>query len=197
MNTQPDNVELALWLEDEMSADELASFQQRGEISPEHFAERERLRNWKSLMGRGFPSEIEPPYPDFFNARVAKEIRAAQMLPPQAFAKKTSWRAWLLPPSALAALALAFWLGGMMQGSGKRDQQISQIPAPRPSFYVPEEGVKAELVGNSRTATVIVLQGVQPISNELTLTDTARTSLSQNPASAIGMEHGSAKLLAE
>lgn len=175
MNTTPDETRLAMWLEDELHGEELAEFEAWVADRPEHLAAREDVRRWRRMLSESLPSEEEPPYPDFFNHRIAKSI---QDLAPAAVVvtkPKYSLRSWFMPLAACAGMVLAFWLGGQRS----KTPEIDVTGAPRaipvePILYTPEKGVTAEWFDSRlASATVIVLSGVQAIPDDTDFSETA------------------------
>jgi hypothetical protein len=175
MNTTPDETRLALWLEDELHGEELTAFDAWVADRPEHLAAREDMRRWRRLMAEGLPREEEPPYPDFFNQRIAKSIRDLTPVPAAVSKPRFSLSSWFMPLTACAGMVLAFWLGG------KRNAipEIDVTGAPRaipvePILYTPEKGVTAEWFDSLQaSATVIVLNGVQAIPDDTDFSETA------------------------
>lgn len=177
MNTTPDEVLLALWLDDELEGEELARVESWALTQPDQLAAREETRAWKKMMAAALPSAEEPPYPDFFNSRVEREIRALQARPEPAapVARPSFWR-WLFPATAFAGMALAFWVGTQAHGParGAVTAKAGQNDAATPVWYTPEQGVNAEWVkGPGTSSTVILLQGVNAIPDTLDFTETA------------------------
>ncbi len=165
MNTTPDEVKLALWLDDELDGEELAAVEAWARTRPEHLAAREEARRWRNTIRSVVPASEEPPFPDFFNSRIAKAIREAEPRPALPAARTPWWRGWLLPSSAFAGMALAFWLGTLTDGA-----RTGGMPA----VYTPQTGVDAEWFASAPAdATVIVLQGVDAIPDSLDLGETA------------------------
>ncbi|RPJ35860.1 MAG: hypothetical protein EHM17_01085 [Verrucomicrobiaceae bacterium] len=177
MNINPDEARLALWLEDELHGEELATFEAALAGRAELFAAREEVRRWRGMMAAALPPSVEPPYPDFFNSRIAKAIREldAAPLPEPNAAGGFSWRAWFMPVAACAGMAITFWLGGLKSG---RVPEIDVTGAPRaipvePILYTPENGVSAEWIASSKAAaSVIVLSGVEAIPDATDFSET-------------------------
>lgn len=174
MNINPDDTRLALWLDDELEGQELAAFEQWVAGNPELLAAREETRRWRAMVAGTIPAECEPPYADFFNQRVQKAIHDLQPAAPVASRRRFSLRAWLMPMAACAGMALAFWIGA-------RQSTVTEIDvsgAPRaipvePVLYTPEQGVEARWFDSEGSlATVIVLDGVQAISDEIDFSHT-------------------------
>ena len=129
MNTNPDETRLALWLEDELQGDELAAFEASIVGRQDLLAMKEQARNWRRMMTAAMPSSEEPPYPDFFNHRVARSIHELEAKP-VATGKQAagfSWRSWFMPLTACSGMAFAFWLGGKQAG-GVPDIDVSGAP---------------------------------------------------------------------
>lgn len=180
MNTTPDEVLLALWLDDELQGEELAKMEAWALGQPEQLAAREEVRSWRQSVAAVIPKEIEPPYPDFFNSRIEKAIReqpqsAAPAVSAPAPAKEPFWRSWFLPVSAFAGMALAFWIGTKANSPSQGSpSMVTNGPGPVPGYYTPEQGVNVEWVkGSGGSASVIVLQGVSAIPDTLDFSETA------------------------
>lgn len=178
MNTNPDEAKLALWLDDELEGDELASFELWASSQAEHVAAREQTRQWRNLMAAALPASDEPPYPGFFNSRIAQGIREQVSQPSVNQDAKPSisfWKLFLMPLAAGACLVLAFWMG---QKSHSVTQEIDVAGAPRAIpveqiVYTPENGVNAELFASiNASATVIVLDGVKAIPDSMDFSET-------------------------
>lgn len=166
MNTNPDEITLARWLDDELSGTELAEMEAWAANNPEQIQAREELRKYRSVLKNSISANEEPPYPDFFLSRVRQGIRDLEQGAAQvpAHAAKTSfakfWSNWMLPVAACAGVVLAFAIGRQTGGS---EAPIVQ-KAIAPVLYTPEEGVAAEWVTAEKGQNaVIVLEGVTAI----------------------------------
>ena len=174
MNTHPDDTRLALWLEDELEGEELAAFEKWVAGNPELLAAREDARRWRAMMAQNIPADVEPPYADFFNHRIQKSIPDLQPAAPVASRPRFSLRSWLMPIAACAGMVLAFQLGLKKAAP----PEIDVTGAPRaipvePVLYIPENGVEAEWFDSrSAFATVIVLDGVQAIPDDIDFSHT-------------------------
>lgn len=178
MNTNPDEAKLALWLDDELEGEELASFESWATSQPEHRSAREHTRQWRTLIASALPASEEPPYPDFFNSRIVQAIR--EQAPPSSAKQqqgdaRSFWKSFLIPLTACVGLVLAFWMG---QKSHAPAQEINVAGAPRAIpveqiVYTPETGVNAELFASiNASATVIVLDGVKAIPDSMDFSET-------------------------
>ncbi|MEO5713115.1 MAG: hypothetical protein ABIT37_06470 [Luteolibacter sp.] len=191
MNTNPDEAKLALWLDDELEGEELATFEAWVLGQPEHLAAREETRRWRSMIASAVPASEEPPYPDFFNSRIAQAIREQT---PQAAVvsekRRFSWQSFLMPLAACAGMVLAFWVGTKAQPKVEID--VAGAPRAIPVeqiVYTPESGVKAELIAShDASAMVIVLDGVRAIPDSMDFSETTYVPVGREFDSTAGLE---------
>ena len=61
MNMNPDETKLALWLDDELTGDELAAMDAWAADIPEQLAAREEIRSYRKTMAAALPASEEPP----------------------------------------------------------------------------------------------------------------------------------------
>jgi hypothetical protein len=178
MNTNPDEVKLALWLDDELEGAELADFEQWIASQPEHTSAREESRQWRRMVAGALPAAEEPPYPDFFNTRVAKAIHDLERTPAPAAVPRRFWQGWLMPVAACAGMAATFWMGAMVGQPPAAPVVQGADPVTAPIVYVPEKGVDAEwFSSNEASATVIVLEGVAAIPDSTDFFSTAHVPM--------------------
>lgn len=191
MNTTPADEILALWVEDELHGPELAAVDAWASAHPEWLGHREDARRVKGLLQAALPAAEEPPYPDFFNSRIAREI-TAQAAPRAAVASvpapaRTSWWRWWMPATAFAGMALCFWAGTHVPKSAPVVVHQAPPPSPvaskyEPYLYTPEKGVKAAyFASNGGDSSIIVLEGVSAIPDSFEIPDTA--ALEEPPTS--------------
>jgi len=196
MNTTPDDVMLALWLDDELEGDEFALVEAWAADKPDQLAAREETRRWRKQFASLVPASEEPPYPDFFNSRIHRAITETANVESVARVRKVSWwrAAWWIPSAAVAGMALTFWLGTRVPYS----QPVAPVavtpaaPAISPALYTPDGEVKADYFSSAKAgATVIVLDGVAAIPDDMDFSNTAAvetpddsdfTALSDQPA---------------
>lgn len=174
----PDEEMLALWVEDELSGESAAAVDAWAAGQPEWLARREDARQIKHLLRRANMSAAEePPYADFFNSRISREIirEAVQTAPAPAREKRGMWRFFLLPAAAMAAMAFCFWAGTRVVPSPAGQPQAAPVAtATEPSLYVPEQGVTAAYFTSAPAhAEVIVLDGVAALPDSFEIPDTA------------------------
>ena len=94
----PDETRLALWLDDELSGDELAEMEAWAATQPEQLSARDELRSYKKTMSAALPASEEPPYPDFFLSRVNQGIRDLKAAEEPVSRKSEAvpfWKSWL------------------------------------------------------------------------------------------------------
>lgn len=200
MNTNPDETRLAFWLEDELHGEELVAFEQWVAGRTELLEERAKARLWREMISTALPAAEEPPYPDFFNSKVAHGICELQTMPaPAAIVPRSfTWRSWFMPMTACAGMVLAFWLGGIKH-TGPLGIDVTGAPRAIPVDplpYVPEQGVEAEwFVSAAAAATVIVLKGVDAIPDATDFSETVYLKAAREMDSTAG--RNSSQLIAE
>lgn len=179
MNTTPDELTLARWLDDDLDGAELEAVEAWAAKHPDQLAAREESRRWRGWITAAVPAEIEPPYAEFFNHRIARAIRAnstSNAVPAPTAPARTPWRHFLMPLTACAGMVIAFVLGTRMQ-SGHPEINVAGAPRAIPVDllpYTPETGVEAEYFKSpGASAMVIVLNGVGAIPDSLELIQTA------------------------
>lgn len=197
MNTTPDEVMLAMWLDDELTGEDLARFELLAAADPELWARREESRQWRGFISSSLPNELTPPYPELFNRKVMQGIRAADTKvpaaplviapPPTAGGNVLAFppRRWALPLASAACVMLAFYLGRESAGNDSIADNPSSAPTPaeitpsltttpRGPIYTPDQGVKAEwIVASDQSTGVIVLKGLAALPDSTDLTGTA------------------------
>lgn len=176
MNTTPDEVTLALWVEDELGTAAASGVDAWAAAQPEWLERREQARQIKSLLSGNLPAAEEPPYAEFFNARIAREISrgtaapAAAAVAPVVDLPGKHYR-WFLPATAVAGMVFCFWAGTRLTPA-----QVVEKPSHilTPVMYTPEKGVNADWFASEPAgAMVIVLDGVAAIPDSFELPDTA------------------------
>lgn len=182
MNTTPDEALLALWLDDELTGDELARVESWAAGQPEQLAAREEIRAWRKTIAAAVPATEEPPYPDFFNSRIMRAIRELPVEKQEAapVRAKISFWSWLFPATAVAGMALAFWVGTKSHTESPSQSVVTNKPVKDviPAWYTPEQGVNAEWAKVRGSSNVIVLQGLSAIPD------------TQDFSASISLQHG-------
>ena len=165
MNMKPDEATLALWLDDELTGENLAAVEAWAVTEPDQIAVRDEIRQWRAMLGATVPASEEPPFPDFFNSRVLQAICEAPARREVVRKPRFSWYSWLMPLAGCAGMAMAFWVGKNSQSLPEYDVAGAPRAIPvEPDVYTPETGVEAKWYSSKdATATVIVLNGVAAI----------------------------------
>ena len=193
MNMPPDDATLALWLEDELSGEDFAKVEAWAQSQLDQLAMRESARKWKAMINAGIPATEEPPYPDFFNARIARSI-SQQKAQDTHKAKPENilsfWQKFARPLAAGLGMAFTFWLGihsrsipvvetiAEMTATDEMIQLADATDDLPATVYTPVNGVSAECI-DSETATIVVLEGLAAIPDETDLT--RQTAASNSP----------------
>jgi hypothetical protein len=186
MNMPPDDAMLALWLEDELDGEDFAKVEAWAQSQPDQLAMRESARKWKAMIHAGIPATEEPPYPDFFNARITRSVsqQKSQQAPEAKPANSIPfWRKFALPLAAGVGMAFTFWLGihsrsipvvesiAEMTAPGEMTQLADASENLPATVYTPENGVRAECFdSDAASATVVILEGLAAIPKETDLT---------------------------
>lgn len=175
----PDEETLARWVDDELDAASTATVDAWASAQPEWLARREQARRLTPILRGTLPAAEEPPYADFFNARINREIaREAVPIAPAApvIAPAAGFWNWFLPATAVAGMALCFWVGtrvGPAPAAAVAGPELTAVDAV-PVVYTPEKGVKAAYYSSSPAdAMVIVLDGVAAIPDSFEIPETA------------------------
>jgi len=183
MNTKPDEIQMALWLEDELEGAERDQLDAWAAGHPELLQQRDELRAWKGWMKQALPVAESVPQPEFFQARVSREIRTldAARESSAVVARGGGWRGILLPVASAAGMAFCFWLGGRYGNgvggavaAGTAAQPVMASGALTPVLYTPESQVAAHAFNSDgAAATVIVLEGVDAMPDSFEVPDSA------------------------
>jgi hypothetical protein len=176
MNTTPDEEWLALWVDDALEGPPAAEVEAWAAARPEWLERRELARQLAPVLRSGL-AVADLPYPEFFNARIAREIarEAGGAVSPMAVRPGSLWR-WFLPATAVAGMVLCFWAGTRMVGAPPPAGAGPRVAAPAPYLYTPEKGVEAAYFASEPAdAMVIVLDGVAAIPDSFEIPETAAT----------------------
>jgi len=182
----PDEEVLALWVEDELQGAEAAAVEAWAATQPEWLEHRAQAREMKTLLRAHLPAAEEPPYADFFNSRISREIvRESQAGTPQtapafqASPRRSIWH-WFLPATAVAGMVLCFWAGTkLVPESNTSGAPLTVAPV----LYTPEKGVSADYSA-SKDAMVIVLDGVSAIPDSFEIPETAAVEAEKDEPTA-------------
>lgn len=167
MNPNPDEQQLARWLDGEMNADERASFEARLQSDPSLRGEADALLGLRDMLQTGFPKIAEVPHADFFNSQIQERIAQVRTGEKKASAAPAAEAApslfgWLLRPWLLAGAAAACVLLAVTQwqtGAGGNTVVLST--------YAPNAAVKAATYHSTEAnATVLMLDGLETMPAE-------------------------------
>ncbi len=177
MNTNPDEIRLALWLDDELTGEELVDFEASLANQPELLLAREDARQWRTTIRRVMPASEEPPHAEFFNARIARSVLEDVSLgSAEPMGRRFQWQGLWMPLAACAGMAFAF-IAGQKMSRGPAEIDVAGAPKAipvEPIIYTPDGAVDAEWFASSgAAATVIVLSGVDAIPDTTDFSATA------------------------
>ncbi len=185
MNTNPDEELLALWVDDALEGAEAAAVDAWSATRPEWLERREQARQVRPWLASGLAAAEEPPYAEFFNARITREIaRESGGAVAPTFGGARFWR-WFLPATAVAGMMLCFWAGTRLAPAPvvTAPEPVPEMTAPY--LYTPEKGVKAAYFSSEPAeAMVIVLDGVAAIPDSFEIPDTASTGGEEDESTA-------------
>jgi anti-sigma factor RsiW len=168
---------LTLWMDEALSPDDRRELEPYLVEHPELEAEREEYLRLRNELRSVLSAEVEPPYPDFFNTHLMRQIREEErqerVVERAAAAGMWGWlKPWLAP--AAAAAVVASFIAGKEFG-GTKENAVAVVPTAEvaPVVYSslstvdvrtwesPDEGV-----------TVIVLEGLDEIPSSVDLMKT-------------------------
>lgn len=167
MKTPPDETTLTLWMDGQLEGEDLQHMEAWAQQHPELLAERDAIQAMSQNIKDAVPNSVEPQYPDFFNQRIMNAIQETSTPAPAAQKSSGSFWRWLAAPLAAGAMALCFYLGTQVstQDTGAAGQSLATVS---PTVYTPDSGVQADIfVDTEQAATVIVIEGLQDIPDDL------------------------------
>lgn len=171
---------LTLWMDDALGSaerEELAPYLAK---HPELEAEREEYVRLRDELRSVLPDHVEPPYPDFFNTHLMRQIREEERVgskPVEFQSGMWNWmRPWLAPAAAVAVVA-AFLAGKEMGGGSEMaggakagDGSSSEVA---PGVYSAISSVDVTTWEDlDAGTTVIVLNGLEDIPSSVDLLKT-------------------------
>ena len=174
MNQKPDNATITRWIDGELQGEELNQVEKWVELHPELLEERELAHTLSSMIKEEIPQSIDPPSPEFFTYRVMHQIETLEKDSSQHSSRDTNqhtsqpsrfWQ-WIFAPVSLAAMALCFYLGTLVDSSSQpqlasstptNQKQILPPANTLPSVYTPDEVVSADIIRAPKTGTTVIL----------------------------------------
>ena len=169
MNNDRKEELLTRWMDDALSEEELRELEPVLAEHPELHAERtDYLRLREELRGV-IPAESEPPYPDFFNSHLERQIRESGRSEEVVASRRRSgafdrMKLWWMAPAATAAVVMAFLLGMKSAQPNFGETMISA--APGSEVYSPLASVSTEVILDKESeATLLVVEGLDPLTD--------------------------------
>jgi hypothetical protein len=169
-NQAPDEAMLTLWIDGELSGDELAA-----------------VRAMQSNIQANMPASVEPPYADFFNQRILQAIEnekaesAARVRSTGSQWLGNKLNKWLALPAAAAAMVMCFYMGTQVSHMPDSVAPVAAVSAVsvEPAIYMPDGDVRANIFSSDDNgATVIVLEGLEDIPDDFEIVGEPRHSRS-------------------
>lgn len=173
------------------------SAEERGELEPllkahpELEAEREEYLRLRDELRAVLPAEVEPPYPDFFNTHLMRQIEREGWETtgsPAARERAGFWK-WLGPwlaPAAAAAVVAAFIAGREMGGGGQAPVAVAPAVGTAPAVYSAIATVDVRTWQSPDDgATVIILDGLQEIPSSVDLLETTAALEEADPGNDV------------
>lgn len=171
---QPEKETIIAWMNGELKGDALSSIESWADENPA-MAEKLSVELESSFDAcAGIPQQLEPPHPDFLNAKIRQVIEQGELAATVPEITMTSDGVfsklqWLLAPLSLAAMALCFFLGTQYADKANTAGAVAKIEGNEKDednvVYVPSEEVSVEQF-DSDLATVIILEGLEPIADD-------------------------------
>ena len=165
---------IARWIDGELDQKEKIEFEKLYDARPDFYNSlRAEANASKDLLKRSFEFEKEIPYGDFFNNQIRKKIQSDDFDSDSSSGFLFDVLAWLRSPFTWAATAcfIAFILVSPQSGVNGQDNIIVSTYSPDPSVSI----VSAEF-NEKANATVIVLEGLEPVPDETDFNENHITS---------------------
>lgn len=166
------------WLDDDLNAEELAAYEAGWSGNSSEWQERDEVRALKRILHENVAGHEEPPYEEFFNARIRNQILQQERFRSAKGMLGADWRkrGWLAAAACLA-MVISFWSGTRMRDPSPAIAEVNVEGAPKAIpvnllVYSPVIGVEAEHF-SSANGTVIVLNGVPAIPDSVDFQSTA------------------------
>ena len=162
------------WIDGELNPKEKIEFEKLYDARPDFYNSlRAEANASKDLLKRSFEFEKEIPYGDFFNNQIRKKIQSDDFDSDSSSGFLFDVLAWLRSPFTWAATAcfITFILVSPQSGVNGEDNIIVSTYSPDPSVSI----VSAEF-NEKANATVIVLEGLEPVPDETDFNENHITS---------------------
>jgi len=158
---------LTRWMDDGLSDEELRELEPVLTEHPELHEERADYARLREELRTAVPSEIEPPFPDFFNSHlerlVREEGRGVDKTRQSEGAFNRLW-IWWMAPAAAAAVVMAFLLG--MKSAQPANHGGMVDAAAGSEVYSPLAEVSTEVILDRESdSTLLVVEGLAPLAD--------------------------------
>lgn len=158
------------YLDGELDPAARADFEGRLTAEPELRRETDQMDRLAAVLRQQSPA-ADPPYPDFFNSHLLRQIEQEQAAPPVAPASRGAGFAWLRLPWLVAAGATALAVFSLIRGDGPPGSTIDPHRTAVVSTYAPDPGIGSTVFfADDAGATVIELTGLDDIPDEQVVT---------------------------
>jgi len=161
---QPDKETILMWINGELAEDVLHDVEAWADENPTMASKLVADLEDPCLSKASIPAEIEPPYPDFLNARIQQAIETEEKFEVRQNTTLLERFKWFLAPAVCVAMAVCFLLGTQF-GVQENGEKVVVIPKEENLVYVPSETVSVKQY-DSEEATVIILNGLEPIEDD-------------------------------
>ncbi len=167
------------WIDGDLPPEEVEAMEAAAREMPELAEDQAFFSRLSDDLKQTFPAERTPPFADFFNSHLQKQIRDLEEAP--APVERRSWwpdwmrLSWVVPLAAAAVLVFALTQIGVIGGHGVSGSQIVYA-------YTPDESIEAQVDFNEdANATVMRLQGLDPLPTgfDLLLADGSRPEVNR------------------
>ena len=158
---KPSDEQWNLWIDGALSAEEADAVEAAAREDAEMRGDPAIFSRLSEDLRRTFPAERTPPFPDFFNSHLQKQLRDFQEGAPEG--KRPAWwpdwfrLSWAVPLAAAAVVVLALMQIGLFGGRATGGSQIVYA-------YTPDESITAVTSFNrSANAMIVRLKGMEPL----------------------------------
>lgn len=173
MNNDRKEELLTRWMDDALSGEELRELKPVLDEQPELHEERQEYAQLREDLRASLPSEVEPPYPDFFNSHLERLVREASRSANEGEGAGRSRQSggafnriwlWWMAPAATAAVVAAFLLG--MNSAQPENPGGVVDSAAGSEAYSPLANVSTQVfLDKASDSTLIVVEGLDPLTD--------------------------------
>jgi len=160
---------LTRWMDDGLSDEELRELEPVLTEHPELHEERADYARLREELRTAVSSEIEPPFPDFFNSHLERLVREEGRGVDKTDSRRREgafnrlW-IWWMAPAAAAAVVMAFLLG--MKSAQPVNQGGMVDAAAGSGVYSPFAEVSTEVILDRESdSTLLVVEGLAPLAD--------------------------------